>query len=235
MNLNWKNGDENMKIVFKECKDEVIFEVHEYGKLEEALKMCFYQNSKDHYYKSFPKSIGNMDKIKKNYKANAELMFSQLSYFSPIPWEDALYEFVKMVEGKEIDWWLVGSCAACIRGIKMNPHDVDIMINSKDIDKINDIFEDYLIEPIIDTNGWLTKDFGVIFMQARIDIATDPHPCLDKPIPVDCGPYAKEHLEEIEWRGYNIKVPPVQLQINANERRGRLERVRMLKEYIDLI
>ncbi|MTI79475.1 MAG: hypothetical protein FH758_01130 [Firmicutes bacterium] len=159
-------------------------------------------------------------------------MFSQLGYFSPVPWEEALYEFVKKVNGKGIGWWLTGSCAACIRGIKLNPHDVDIMINSKDVDRINDVFDGYIIEPIVDTNGWLTKDFGVIFLHARIDIASDPLACLDDPEPVDCGPYARANLEEITWRGYVIKVPPLELQLNVNRRRGRLDRVKLIEEYI---
>jgi hypothetical protein len=65
----------------------------------------------------------------------------------------------------------------------MNPHDVDIMTDSKSIEEITDVFSDYLIEPIVDTNGWLTKDFGVIFLHARIDIASDPQEILDIPEP----------------------------------------------------
>lgn len=222
-----------MKIDFAEIGNDILFKITDYGKYEDALKMCFYQKDEDAYVKKFSKSINNIDKIMNHYKKYAEEMFSQVSYFSEIPWEDALYEFAKRVDGAGINWWLVGSCAACIRGIKMNPHDVDIMIDSKDIDKINKLCEDCIIEPIVDTNGWLTKDFGVLFLYARIDIATDPSPCLDDPIPVDCGIYARNNLEEVMWRGYKIKVPPVELQINANRIRGRDERVKMLEEYLN--
>lgn len=222
-----------MKISFENCKEDVIFRVHDFDqRYEDVLKMCFYQKDGDSYVKSFPKSTKLLEKIQNHFLNNAEEMFSQLGYFSHVPWEDALYEFAKKVDGSGIDWWLVGSCAACIRGIKMNPHDVDIFIDSKDIDKVNELFGDYIIEPIIDTNGWLTKDFGVIFLHARIDIATDPHPCLDDPEPVDCGPYARNNLEEVTWRGYKIKIPPVELQLNANKKRGRDERVRLIEDYL---
>ena len=194
--------------------------------------MCFYQLDGDSYIKKFPKDTKNIEKIKENYLENAEEMFSQLGYFSPIPWEKALLEFVKRVEGKGIDWWLTGSCSACLRGVNFKPHDVDIMIDSKDVDKISEIFADHIVEPIIDTNGWLTKDFGVIFFHSRIDIASDPQECLDDPEPVDCGPYAKRNLEEITWNGYKIKVPPLHLQLNVNRRRERIDRVKILEEHL---
>jgi hypothetical protein len=72
----------------------------------------------------------------------------------------------------------------------------------------------------------------VLFLHARIDIATDPNPCLDDTTPVDCGIYARNHLKEVIWRGYKIKVPPVELLINANKLRGRVKRVKMLEEYL---
>lgn len=56
---------------------------------------------------------------------------------------------------------------------------------------------------------------------------------MDDPTPVDCGIYARNNLEEVIWRGFNIKVPPVELQINANKIRGRDERVKQLEEYLN--
>ncbi len=223
-----------MKILFEESGDNVLFRITDFDpKYEDVLKMCFYQPDGDSYIKSYSKSIENIERIKQYYLENAEEMFSQLGYFKPIPWEKALYEFVKRLDGANVDWWLTGSCAACIRGIPLNPHDVDIMINSKDIDKLNIIFADCMIEPIVDTNGWLTKDFGVLFLHARIDLASDPQSCLDDPEPVDCGPFAKANLETVIWRGYKIRVPPLYLQLNVNKKRGRHDRVKLIQKHIE--
>lgn len=114
----------------------------------------------------------------------------------------------------------------------MNPHDVDIMIDSRSIDEITEVFSDCLIEPIVDTNGWLTKDFGVIFLHARIDIASDPQGILDIPEPVDCGPYTRQNLEIINWNGYEIKIPPLELQLNVNRRRERMDRVKLIEDFM---
>jgi hypothetical protein len=112
------------------------------------------------------------------YALYAKTMFDQLGYFTSVPWREGLDAFCSIIEKTDMDWWLTGSCAACIRGIDLSPHDVDIMINSDDIPELTELFRDELIEPIVSTHGWLTKDFGVMFLHCRIDIASDPSPVL---------------------------------------------------------
>ncbi len=222
-----------MKVRFEEYENNVIFRVYDFdSKYEKVLKMCYYEPDSSSYIKTFPRDTKNIKQIQSYYSSNFKEMFDQLGYFKPIPWEKALLEFFDKIEGQQINWWLTGSCAACIRGIPLSPHDIDIMVDSADINKVNEIFKDYIIEPILDTNGWLTKEFGVIFLHARIDIASDPQTCLDDPEPIDCGPYARANLEEVRWRGHLIKVPPVNLQLNANKRRERLDRVALIEEYM---
>jgi hypothetical protein len=36
-------------------------------------------------------------------------------------------------------------------------------------------------------------------------------------------------LETIHWQGYAIRVPPLDLQLAVNERRGRLERAAVIR------
>lgn len=223
-----------MNIEFLRNNDIVTFRVRNFStSIEEALRMCFYEKVDNAYVKHFPSSTPYLDKIMAHYEKYAEEMFLQLMYQRPILWEKGLLKFVRRVNKSDVDWWLTGSCAACIRGIKMNPHDVDIMVDSQSIGLITELFKDDIIEPIVDTNGWLTKEFGVLFIHCRIDIASDPQSSLDEPEPVDCGPYAKSKLETIDWNGYAIRIPPIELQLNVNKRRQRIERVELIKEYID--
>jgi hypothetical protein len=222
-----------MNIEFLKSDDTVTFRVSNFSNpIEDALRMCFYEKIDDAYIKRFPASTPYLDKIMAHYEKYAEEMFLQLVYQHPIPWEKGLLEFARRVSHSDVDWWLTGSCAACIRGVRMSPHDVDIMVDSRCVALITDLFRDNIIEPIIDTNGWLTKDFGVLFLHCRIDIASDPQGSLDEPEPVDCGPYAKSRLESIAWNGYNVRIPPIELQLNVNRRRQRTERVELIEEYM---
>lgn len=222
-----------MKLECIEDLNNIVFKISDYEKKYVPIfECCYYEKGEDFYYKAIPKNNKYIEKIKENFKKYGYEMFSQLGYFKEIPWEEALLNFIKKVDGRNIDWWLTGSCAACIRGIPLKPHDVDIIVHSKDIQLLEDIFAEDIFEPIRDTNGWLTKDFGVLFLGARVDIASDPSPILDDPRPVDCGPYAFEHLETVEWKGYKIKIPPLDLQLYVNELRGRYDRVELIKNYM---
>lgn len=222
-----------MQVSCEPFENDIIFRINEFDPLyEPVLQSCFYQKDDIGYYKRYSATVRYIDKIQKRFLKYAPVMLAQLAYQIEVPWQDALEAFCQRTAGSGIRWWLTGSCAACLRGIALNPHDVDIMIDSRDCDIVADLFADELIEPILDTQGWVTKDFGVIFLKGRIDIASDPHPCLDEPQPVDCGPYALAHLETINWRGFTIKIPPVHLQLNANLRRNRLDRVKLIKQYM---
>lgn len=222
-----------MKITFEDQNELVVFRVSDFDpKYTDVLRKTFYTQEGDSYTKSFPRSARYLDKIKAYYAAHAPQMFDQIGYFVPIPWEQALYEFAGIMAEHGIDWWLTGSCAVCIRGIALEPHDIDAMIASADADKVAEVFQDHLIEPLVDTGGWVTKDFGVVFRHAMIDIASDPAASLDDPEPADCGPYAREHLEVVTWRGLAIKVPPLRLSLAVNQRRGRLDRVQAIEDFL---
>ncbi|SKC84599.1 nucleotidyltransferase domain-containing protein [Maledivibacter halophilus] len=222
-----------MKIITEEFEGKIRFSISNFDlKYQEIFKMCFYSESNGVYYKDFSVDYQYIDNVRKNFELSAVDMFKQLGYFSEIPWEDALKLFCQKIEGYDIDWWLTGSCASCLRGIPLKPHDIDIMVDSKDIHLIENLFAEYLIEPIVNTGGWLTKDFGVIFLKARIDIASDPVESLDIPIPIDCGPTAKKNLETIHWEGFDIRIPPLELQLNANKRRKRVDRIKLIESYI---
>ena len=72
----------------------------------------------------------------------------------------------------------------------------------------------------------------MLFDACRIDIASDPQACLDDPEPVDCGPYALANLQTIKWEGFRVRIPPIELQLNANRRRERYDRVRQIEAHM---
>ncbi len=223
-----------MKIFFKEEENNVLFIVSNFSpEYKDVIESSFFSLEDGVYVKRFSKDIENLDIIKSNFEKYAEDMFGQMGYFKKVCWEDALLDFINKVEGTGIDWWLTGSCATCLRGIAVQPHDIDIMLNSKDIGKINDIFADFIVEPIRSTKGWVVSNFGVLFMKARIDLAFDPEDFVDNPEPVDFGPYAMKNLEEIKWNNKIIRIPPLDLQLQVNKRRGRNDRVKAIEDYIN--
>lgn len=198
-------------------------------RLDPVMEMCFWSRDDLGWWRPFPADARHLDKAINCFQRNGEAMLEQLAYMRPVPWRDALLAFAERADRAGLFWWLTGSCSACIRGFALNPHDVDVMFDSKDADAFADLFQDQLIHPIVDTSGWVTKDFGVLFWHARIDLASDPAAMLDNPEPVDCGPFARQNLQTVTFEGHKIRVPPIELLIAANRRRGRMERVAILQ------
>lgn len=222
-----------MRICFDEDGADVRFVISDYlPQYNKVFEQALYSLKNGSYVKRFPKDTSGIEKAKANFAEHAEEMFAQMGNFVEVPWEGALADFADKVNGSGIDWWLTGSCATCIRGVPLRPHDVDIMLNSMDIDKIRHLFADRIVEPIVSTKGWVMDYFGVLFMGARIDLAFDPVDFVDNPHPADFGPFAMRHLEEIEWRGRLIKVPPLDLQLHANRRRGRHDRAALIEDHL---
>lgn len=222
-----------MKITFEEAGDQIVYRVSDFNpKYEPVLQACFYEEDSRGYVRRYAKNAKYLDRMTRRYAAVAQTMFDQLGYFAPTPWASGLRQFCRIMRDAGIPWWLTGSCAACIRGVALEPHDVDVMFDSRDTAALTEALRDYLIEPITPTNGWVTRDFGILFLDARIDLASDPSPVLDDPEPADCGPYALAHLETVAWEGFQIKAPPLELQLSVNRRRGRLDRVQKIEAFL---
>lgn len=196
-----------------------------------VLRNCYYLTDDEGFFKVYPAEYPNISAIRENFVRNGREMFDQLGYFTDVPWESGLLQFIARVRDSGIRWWLTGSCAVCLRGIDLNPHDVDIMVDSADIPRLMDIFAGDIFEPIVDTQGWVTKHFGVLYLSCRVDIASDPDGRLDNPDPADCGPYARDHLESIVWKGNEVLIPPLELSIAVNRRRERWDRVKLMEEH----
>ena len=47
----------------------------------------------------------------------------------PAPWESSLSAFLSLVDGQNIDWWLIGSPALPVRGIVVKPRDFDFVVD----------------------------------------------------------------------------------------------------------
>jgi hypothetical protein len=136
-----------------------------------------------------------------------------------------------MTSKEDVDWWLCGSAALAVRGIEIIPRDIDVITDEVGAYRLGKILQDYLIEPLMDTQGWICKAFGKAFLDATIDIAGGIEESVDIPEPSDFGPEAEKNLEKINWHGYELRVPPLKLQLRQSEKRGltnRKEKIRTM-------
>jgi hypothetical protein len=162
------------------------------------------------------------------FAASIEQMVLQSARVGAIPWEDALLETLRRLTGTELRWWLYGSTALAVRGIDIAPGDIDL--NVGDAGLAGRIFDDLLVTPVEDLDGWAAKRVGRAFHGAVIEWLSEPSVEKDDPAkPNEHGPLVADRLEIVEWRGHRFAVPPLSAQLASCERRGLRQRVELIR------
>jgi len=203
----------------------------------DTLSHFFFSEVENGYQKIYQKSTlmfpHDISILIRNFQEGLPRMIRQFLDVESMKWETVLEETIQILDRYEINWWLAGSAACSARGIAISPHDLDIMTYRSEIGKFEKAFADTTIEPFHHVTDWIVKGFGVAFLGGRVDFAFEPEDASDDYGRLDCGVYASNHLEEIEWNRHSIRVPPIELHIQANAGRNRTERVKLIESYIE--
>ena len=198
----------------------------------DTVRSLYYSPVKDGFSKSFPSDTPHLDRIFVNFERYCEEMILQMVGAHPVPWDKALKYFLRIAKGQNINWWLTGSAALAVRGIDITPHDIDLIVDDTNAVKLGELLQDYVIEPVVPTVGWIANRFGRAFRHARLEWVGGVHDDVDKPYVRDFGPAAANRLEVVNWRGETIRVPPLQLQLQENQRRGLVGRVEKIERHL---
>lgn len=198
----------------------------------DALLGLYYMPYEDGFAKHFPANTPNIDQIYRQFECSAEVMLQQAAGKAPVPWEDVLAKFVERIAGHTIDWYLVGSTALALRGIDITPGDVDLITSAEEAEQLEILLRDCRIEPLQRSEGWIWRSFGRVFLGGRLEWVGGVNDGADHPHASDFGPVAQSRLEVVRWRGIDIRVPPLDLQLAVNERRGRFERAAKIRQYV---
>lgn len=148
----------------------------------------------------------------------AERMVYQAARVDTTPWRPALEDVLARAPAD--GWFLAGSAALAVRGVAVEPRDIDLVaLDAESCALLAWALEDVLVEPLVD-GGWLGERWFRAFSHARIECVGAPHASHDKPHPSDFGRFAAARLTTIRWRGADIRVPPLELQLASRQRRG---------------
>jgi hypothetical protein len=179
------------------------------------------------FERRFPADAAHATRAAERFPLVAEELVRQTAGLAAVPWEDALLEVARRAKGAS--WWLTGSTALAVRGLGVRPRDLDLIVEPDDAALLADALADALVEPLV-PGGWLGEWWLRAFPGARVEAVGGVRPELDEPEPTDFGPYAAARLEHVRWRGVDLRVPPLELQLAAAERRGVVERVAAIRE-----
>ncbi len=182
--------------------------------------------------RSFSAAAPHLERIYRNFERYAEEMIMQTAKVHPVPWEQALLAFLSATTNQSIDWWLVGSAALAVRGVDIVPQDLDIATDGAGAQRLGELLLDFLVEPVDNCQDWISDWWGRAFLHARLEWVGDVHENIDQPNVTDFGPVAASRLDIVKWHGKEIRVPPIDLQLQVSEQRGLNERVEKIKDFL---
>lgn len=213
------NGEIFMKCYCIETDDKFTYYAEnvepEYSKLLEDDP--WWKKEGDKFIKEYPGKIDNSEIIKANFRKFGGLMFKNEG-----DWEKSLELFAEKCSAEKIKWYVTGSVSEAVLGVNIIPHDIDIIVSENDFYRIRDLFLEYLIEPFVNTNGWLVKFFGKILIDGKMfDIAADEK----------VFAYFNDY-DNIVWKKYEIKAEPLKKRYETEIQRNRVERIKKIKEFM---
>jgi hypothetical protein len=195
----------------------------------DAVRTLYYLPVDEGFGKAFPTDTPGLEAIYSNFERYAEEMVLQLADARPVPWEKCLLAFLDAVDQQGIDWSLCGSAALAVRGMPIEPHDIDLEVSDADSQRLGELLLDHLVEPHVRVENWICNWFARAFLHARLEWAGGVHERGDQSGVSDFGPAIRCRLDTVVWRGWDILVPPLDLQLEVNRRRGLSDRVAMIE------
>ncbi len=208
----------------------VVRDVH--PDLHDTLRGLYYSAFEDGFAKAFPADTPNIDAIYAHFERNMPDLIEQAAGIQPVPWEKCLLAVLERLKGQELKWWLVGSSALAVRGLAVTPHDLDLAVQDGGSERLGHLMSDCLVEPVSDSRGWIWDWFGRCFLHARLEWVGNVNDKAEQDGVCDFGPTAQAASEVVQWRGYSINVPPLDLQLAVSERRGLTERADLIQTWM---
>ncbi len=198
----------------------------------DVLSELYYLHDGDGFSKRYASETPELAEIFSHFERSAEVMVRQAAGQVRVPWEDILGQLLALTQGQNVEWCLVGSAALAVRGLDVNPGDVDLVTSEQGAEALDRLLRDQRVEPLQRSEDWIWRSFGRAFLGGRLEWVGGVNDGADRPEVSDYGPIALSRLEVVRWRGVELKVPPLELQLAVNERRGRTERAGAIRRWL---
>ena len=192
-----------------------------------ALNELFFEERDGRHIRRFPPGTLS-DEIFHRFESHVDQLLRQTVRLDPAPWQTALRETARRLDAAGVEWWLTGSAALAVRGVQVLPRDLDLVVSAEGAAAAATAFGDALIEPAVAVEGWFCRWWGRAWVGARVEWVGGVTESADEPVPTDFGLVAAASLNKVRWDGLTVSLPPLELQRAVSERRGLIDRVRLI-------
>ena len=178
-----KQDDDGFFYIIEDAPDE----------RHDLIRAAFFSQQGNTFLKWYPKNMPDKEIIIPNYERLAPKIFTRNS----VNWEGALDVFCRLAKKHSISFILTGSLSVLMQGVRINPTDIDIVVDVKDFDRMKSIFSKYTIEPLVYNDSLLlVKYFGRLCIEnVWIDISAFPK-----------KGYEINHIDIKCWNGHILYV-----------------------------
>jgi len=195
--------------------------------LEDVIQHAWFKKTDNGFIKIYPNIDGNGVSIKdkelvsRNFARLGQSMFEGMLNCD---WKTALSFFAQKCKAKEIEYYIFGSVSDVVHGVNINPHDIDIVVHTKDFYKVKNIFPDSIVEPFVDNKEtWLVRYFGRLCLSGVLfDIVADEKMNLEN-----------HQYDKILWNNYDLYAESLQVRYQLELKRNREGRIKAFEEYMN--
>lgn len=215
-----------MKCYCYETETEFVFCVEDADIIfEENLQAAWFKKTDKGFIKSYPKGMDDgvnahdKELVKRNFARFGQSMFEGV-----FDLKNVLLLLAQKFLNNGIEWYIIGSTSEAVLGVNIKPHDIDVIVHTRDFYKVKSIFSDYVIEPFVDNKGtWIVRYFGRLCLHgALVDIAADEKMNLEN-----------HQYDKVLWNDYDIFIEPLQVRYQTELDRNREERIKAINEYMN--
>lgn len=146
---------------------------------------------------------------------------------------DVLRKIYKRLEGSGVNWVVTGSVGFALQGLPVEPHDIDIQADEAGAYEIEKLFSEFVTKKVSFSSAEkIRSHFGALQVDGvKVEIMGDIQKRNEDGSwdnPVDLHKY--KHFVEID--GMTIPVLSLEYEHQAYMKLGRVEKAKMLKEWL---
>lgn len=204
----------------------------DHAPFEAALRQLAYAPEGGEFVRRVPADALDLETIYERFARHVEELLGQTAREREVPWRDALDDACGRLERAGVDWFLSGSAALAVRGIAVEPRDLDLVV--REHERAAAVFADVLVEPALRDveRRWVAAWFGRAFLGARVEWVAGVYADVDEwAAPSEIGPAAAARVERVGWHGRTLFLSPLDIQLAVCEERGLHARVEAIRAH----